>query len=158
ILGELKRHFRNNGWAAHVPRRTQELALRVDAAARRLEARDHRSPRVDELAQYLELSTEDVVTALTATEAHFSISLDAPVGESCEQPEPLGERLGRDDSRYEMVDIKLSLQAGLQRLPHLEREAVRLRVDEGLRQSDIARRLGCSQMHVSRLLRNAAAK
>lgn len=158
ILGELKRYFRNTGWSVHVPRRTQEMALRVDAAARGLAAREQRSPRVEELAQYLELSTEDVVTALNANDAHFSVSLDAPMGDNCEQPEPLGELLGQDDSRYELVETRLSLEVALRALPHLEREAVRLRLEEELRQSDIARRLGCSQMHVSRLLRSAAAK
>jgi RNA polymerase sigma-B factor len=158
ILGELKRYFRNTGWVAHVPRRTQELTMRVEGAARRLAACQQRSPRVEEIAQYLELSTEDVITALTATEAHFSVSLDAPLGGGGEPAEPLGELLGQEDRRFAAVDTSVSLERALHGLPYLEREAMRLRLHEELRQSDIAKRLGCSQMHVSRLLRSAAAK
>jgi RNA polymerase sigma-B factor len=156
ILGELKRYFRNTGWSAHVPRGAQEMALRVDRASSRLAADTGRTPNVAELAQYLELDLEDVVTGLEAGSAHYSVSLDAPApGSGTEEPQSLGEGLGAGDEGYELVEAKLSLSAAITRLPHLERRALELRIEGDLKQSEIAERMGCSQMQVSRLLRRA---
>jgi RNA polymerase sigma-B factor len=158
ILGELKRHFRNAGWSAHVPRRAQELALRVEKASEQLSLRAGKSPGVEEIAQYLELRTEDVLTGLEAAQAHYSVSLDAPAlsaKDDCE-PQTLGSGLGADDERINLVETTVSLSSALRELPLMEREALRLRVQEDLRQSEVALRLGCSQMQVSRLLRRAA--
>jgi len=156
ILGELKRYFRNTGWSAHVPRGAQEMALRVDRASSRLAADTGRTPNVEELAQYLELDLEDVVTGLEAGSAHYSVSLDAPApGGGAEEPQTLGDGLGSGEEGYELVEAKLSLSAAITRLPHLERQALELRIDGDLKQSEIAERMGCSQMQVSRLLRRA---
>ena len=95
ILGELKRYFRNTGWSAHVPRGAQEMALRVDRAARQITVQTGRHPRVAELAEYLEVSAEDVLTGLDAGTAHYSVSLDAPVSSpDGEEPDTLGDSLG----------------------------------------------------------------
>ena len=160
ILGELKRYFRNTGWSAHVPRGAQELALRVDRAIRQIEARSGHHPTVSELGQYLELPVEDVLVGLDAGTAHYSVSLDAPltVGEDEDQPDTLGDSLGDLDESYGLVEASMSLSAALGRLPHLERQALTLRLERDLKQTEIARELGCSQMQVSRLLRRAATR
>jgi RNA polymerase sigma-B factor len=160
ILGELKRYFRSTGWSAHVPRRAQELALRIDRASRQLASTSGRAPTVPELAQYLELSTEDVLLGLDAGRAHYSVSLDAPAvgtGDDSE-PETLASTLGAEDERFGLVETRTSIAEALRRLPYIEREALRLRLNEDLKQTEIAQQLGCSQMQVSRLLRRAAAR
>jgi RNA polymerase sigma-B factor len=160
ILGELKRYFRNTGWSAHVPRGAQELSLRVERAIRQIEARSGRRPRVAELAEYLELPQEDVLRGLDAASAHYSVSLDAPlsVGDDDEQPDTLGESLGDLDDSFGLLEASMSLSAALERLPNLERQALTLRLLRDMKQTEIARELGCSQMQVSRLLRRATAR
>ncbi len=159
ILGELKRYFRTTGWSAHVPRGAQELALRVDRASRQIQARTGRAPRIEELEDHLGLPTEDVLTGLEAGTAHYAVSLDAPsaVPGVDSEPEPLGSSIGSEDERIGLVETRLSVAAAMRRLPYLEREALNLRLSEDLKQTEIAARLGCSQMQVSRLLRRAAA-
>lgn len=157
ILGELKRYFRSTGWSAHVPRRAQELALRVDRAVREVSAQTGRTPSVDELARYLELSTEDVLAGLDAGQAHYSISLDARTPGGDGEPEPLVSGIGTDDQGFGLAETRMSLAAAIRHLPRLEREALSLRLTDDLKQTEIADRLGCSQMQVSRLLRRAAA-
>jgi RNA polymerase sigma-B factor len=157
ILGELKRYFRNTGWSAHVPRGAQEMALRVDRASREISASTGRAPRVQHLAEYLELSADDVVLGLGAGIAHYSESLDAPViGPDVEEARSLVDTLGTEDPLFGLVDTKLSLMAAITRLPYLERQAVMLRIGGNMKQTEIAREMGCSQMQVSRLLRRAA--
>jgi RNA polymerase sigma-B factor len=159
ILGEIKRYFRDNGWAAHVPRHTQEIALRVDGANRRLSAALHRSPTVEDIALYLEISTEEVLDGLSATSAHFSVSFDAPAQARDEEAElTLGDTLGNEDEGYALIDTSASLATALPALPFRQRQALALRLNDNLIQSEIARRLGCSQMQVSRLLRDAASQ
>jgi RNA polymerase sigma-B factor len=156
ILGELKRYFRNTGWSAHVPRGAQELALRVEQAGRRLAAESGHAPSVEEIAQYLELSVEEVIAGLDAGSAHYSVSLDAPApGDDLEEPQALGDGLGARDEGYGLVETRLSLSAALARLPHQERCALSLRIEHNLKQTEIAREMQCSQMQVSRLLRRA---
>ena len=160
ILGELKRHFRDTGWAAHVPRRAQELALRVDRAIDDLTAARGCSPRVEEIAQYLGLSTEEVLCALSARRSHYSLSLEqpSPRDEDSSDEHALGDALGALDERYALVDMKLFLATALPLLPFEQRRALSLRINEHLFQSEIAARIGCSQMQVSRLLRDGASR
>lgn len=158
ILGELKRYFRNTGWSAHVPRGAQEMSLRVDRAARQIAAQTGRQPRVTELAEYLEVTPEDVLEGLDAGTAHYSVSLDAPMAGGDDEPDTLGDSLGREDERYGLVETTVFLSAAVARLPYLERRALALRLHGDMKQTEIARRLGCSQMQVSRLLRRAASK
>jgi RNA polymerase sigma-B factor len=159
ILGELKRHFRKTGWSAHVPRGAQELAVRVERAAREITSRSGRSPRVDELAAYMEITVEEVLTGLDAGRAHFADPLDtAASGRESDELPTLGDGLGADDEGFGLVELKLSLSAAIGRLPYLERKALTLRIEHDLQQREIARELGCSQMHVSRLLRRATAR
>ncbi len=160
ILGELKRYFRGTAWSVHVPRRAQELSLRVDQASRTLAARCGRSPSVHQLAQYLELEVEDVMAGLDASTAHYAASLDAPATPSQEDgtSEALGETMGYDDDRLDLVDAAVSLSCAIRLLPVRERQALDLRVNHQLKQIEIADRLGCSQMQVSRLLKRAAGR
>jgi RNA polymerase sigma-B factor len=158
ILGELKRHFRNTGWTVHVPRGAQDLALRVDRAARELTDQAGQPPTPKEIAAYLELELNDVLVGIDAATAHFSLSLDAPAsGSDAPEPQLLGDQLGRNDGGFDLVDTKLALTVEIARLPHRERTALQLRLEHDFKQSEIARRMGCSQMQVSRLLRQAAA-
>jgi RNA polymerase sigma-B factor len=149
ILGELRRYFRDVGWAVHVPRGPQEMALRVDQASRDLAVRTGRAPNVSELAQYLEVDTEQVLAGLEAGNAHFARSLDAPASASdSDDSEPLLATVGST----------ASLAAAMMRLPYLERRALTLRLRSDLKQTEIAEQLDCSQMQVSRLLRRANAR
>jgi RNA polymerase sigma-B factor len=158
ILGELKRHFRDTGWSVHVPRDAKEMALRVDRASREMTERLGRSPQVDELAQFLELGVEQVLGALEAGDAHFGASLDAPAAGADGDAAPLVEVLGTDDDRFALAETTLDLATGIRGLPHLERQALTLRFGEDLKQTEIAERLGCSQMQVSRLLSRATKR
>jgi RNA polymerase sigma-B factor len=161
ILGELRRHFRDTGWSAHVPRGAQELALRVQKVAGELTDRHGRSPTVTEIASELELDLEPVLQALEAGRAHYAASMDAPTGAGePDESEPLTlhDQTGAPDTGYSLVETSTSLAAGIARLPYIEREAITLRLQDDLTQSEIAERLGCSQMQVSRLLRRAAQR
>jgi RNA polymerase sigma-B factor len=160
ILGELKRYFRSTGWSVHVPRGAQELALRVHQASEKIAAKSGRNPRVQEIAQYLEISIEDVLVGLDAAQAHYSVSLDGPSSRRRDdsEPESLGDTIGAEDERIGLVETTASVSSALQRVPYLEREALRLRLEEDLKQTEIASRLGCSQMQVSRLLARAAGR
>jgi RNA polymerase sigma-B factor len=157
ILGELRRYFRDTGWAVHVPRGAQEMALRVDRAVKEMTPpAGGGSPTVEAIAEYLELSMEDVLVGLDARNAHFSSSLDAPVtGRGDEEDRVVRDSFGIEDERFALVETKLSYAAAIARLPYAERQAVNLRIEHDLKQSDIANRMGCSQMQVSRLLRRA---
>jgi RNA polymerase sigma-B factor len=159
ILGELKRHFRNTGWAVHVPRGAQEMALRVDRASREVFEKWGREPTVTELAQYLEVSPEAVLDGLDAGSGHYATSLDEPIrGSDPEDPGSLIDTIGRDDEGYETFEVTASFAEAVARLPYLERRALTLRLSRGLRQKEIAEELGCSQMQISRLLRRAGGR
>ena len=156
ILGELKRHFRNTGWAVHLHRGAQEMALRVDRASREIFEKWGREPTVNELAQYLEASPEAVLDGLEAGTAHYASSLDEPISHAePEDPGRLIDTIGRDDEGYGTVEATATFAVAVKRLPYLERRALTLRLSHGMKQKDIARELGCSQMQVSRLLRRA---
>lgn len=159
VLGELKRYFRNTGWSVHVPRGAQELALRIDAAVQQITSQTGRQPHVHELAEYLEVDPEEVLAGLETATAHYAVSLDALVTTAdSEQPETLGDRIGATDDRYRLIEAAAGLSAAVKHLPYVERQALALRLEHNLKQSEIANQLGCSQMQVSRLLRRAGAR
>jgi RNA polymerase sigma-B factor len=155
ILGEMRRYFRDSGWAIHVPRGAQERALRVRDAQERLSNESGRAPTVNQLAEYLEMDIEDVIDALQAIRAYETVSLDAPRGGGEEDIVPYGDTIGREDERYELVELDAMLAAALRHLPQRERLILHLRFVEELTQSQIAARIGLSQMQVSRLLRRS---
>ncbi len=159
ILGELKKHFRNTGWAVHVPRGQQEMSLHIEQAVRAIVARTGRRPSVPALAEYLEVDTEDILAGLDAGAAHYAMSLDAPLTpDEPDDPDRLIDTIGCDDDGYALAETAASLTAAIAGLPYCERQALTLRLTHNLKQTEIAARLGCSQMQVSRLLRRAAVR
>jgi RNA polymerase sigma-B factor len=156
IVGELKRHFRDKGWAIRAPRRMQELYLRLGKVVGALGQELGRSPTIAELAAEVKVSEEEVLEALEAGQAYRSTSLDAPTAN--EEGETLGTRLGEDDPSLEDAESRATLSPLLAQLPQRERLILHLRFFEGLTQSEIAGRLGISQMHVSRLLARSVAQ
>ncbi len=155
ILGEMRRYFRDSGWAIHVPRGAQERALKVRDAQERLANEQGRSPSVNQLAEYLEFEIEDVLDALQAVQAYDTLSLDAPRPRADGEVVAYGETLGQDDERYELVELDATLTAVLGHIPPRERAILRMRFIEDLTQTEIAQRVGISQMQVSRLLRRS---
>jgi RNA polymerase sigma-B factor len=155
ILGEMRRHFRDAGWSVHVPRGSQERALKVRDAQERLANSNGRAPTVNELAQYLELSTGEIIDALQAIQAYESLSLDAPRPGATDEATSYGDAMGEEDARYELVELDATVSAVLGRIPQREREILRMRFVEDLTQTEIAERIGVSQMQVSRLLRRS---
>jgi RNA polymerase sigma-B factor len=158
ILGELKRYFRDLGWAVHVPRGAQELAVKVGEVNNRLTAREGRAPSVQALAQYMELPLEDVLDALETARAHHAGSLDAPHDDGDGDGGSLVDTFGRPDARLVSADDRLTVRAAAKLLSEREREVVGLRFIEDLTQSEIAARVGVSQMQVSRILRRSVAR
>jgi len=155
IVGELKRHFRDKGWSVHVPRDLQERALAVNRHTERLSARLGRSPTVDELAEVLECTIEQVIEALDAAHNYSPASLDAPVSHEDGERSALGETLGVEDGGFELAEDRQALAAGWATLSSVERQVLGLRLVHEFTQREISQRIGCSQMHVSRLLRRS---
>ena len=156
MLGELKRHFRDKGWALRVPRATQELALKVNEALGRLPAKLGRAARPRDVAEAIGVSVEDVLEAMEAATAYEATSLDAPRGSSDDDEEwTHGDALGDEDAGYELVELSDALRGTLDALPPRERLILRLRFERDLTQAEIANCVGVSQMHVSRLLRRS---
>ncbi len=157
ILGELKRYFRDTGWSAHVPRGAQELALKVQQAEQAVSPRLGRSPSPDELAQYMEVTVEQVIEGLEAAAAHHAASLEQPHHELDGELRSLGDALGEEDPRFDQVDASLTITSAIRRLSEREQHVLELRFYGELTQSEIAKRIGVSQMQVSRILRRALA-
>lgn len=157
ILGELKRHFRDRGWAVRVPRRLQEAAQAIKEAMDALSQELGRSPTVLELSHRTGEREDDVLEALDALQAYTAASLDAPAGEDADNP-PLGEALESEDPRFEIAEGWASLAPHIEALPERERRILALRFFEGWTQSRIAEEIGVSQMHVSRLLSKTLAR
>jgi RNA polymerase sigma-B factor len=156
ILGELKRHFRDRGWSIHVPREVQERILKVERALAELPSRLGRAPTVADIAERLGVSDEQVLEAMHASQGHHAVSLDAAGGPSNDGDEsaPLGERIGSEDLGYETVEYGAAIEPALAEISERDRTVLHLRFVEDLTQSEIAARVGVSQMHVSRILRS----
>jgi RNA polymerase sigma-B factor len=114
-----------------------------------------RAPTVSQLAEYLELHTDEVVDALQAIQAYEALSLDSPRAGAEDDVMPFAESMGRDDEHYELVELDATISALLDRIPARERVILRMRFAEDLTQTEIAGRIGISQMQVSRLLRRS---
>jgi len=151
VEGELKRHFRDRTWSIRVPRRPQELHLRLGNAVNELSQRLKRPPRVSELATELGVNEEDVLEAMEVGGAYRSASLDARPADNGETM-TLESRLGAHDSGFDLAEHRVVLERLLEELPDRERTIVRLRFFEDMTQTEIAQEVGISQMHVSRLL------
>jgi RNA polymerase sigma-B factor len=159
VLGEIKRYFRDKGWAMRVPRDVQELNVKLGRVVDELTGKLGRSPSVEELARATGSTTEQVVEALDSSRAYNTISLSAPGpdGDEEEGGDPL-EHLGDDDKGFELAEERQLLRDGFKELGERERQILHMRFFLGLTQSDIAERVGISQMHVSRLIRQSIDK
>jgi RNA polymerase sigma-B factor len=159
ILGELKRYFRDAGWAVHVPRGMQERVMSVNQAMTRLAKDLGRSATASEVAEALGENPEDVLEAMEAAVAYDAVSLDAPSrGGDDEHPDTYAESVGVLDERYELVEYAAAIAPTVKALPERDRLVLHLRFDEDLTQLEIAERIGVSQMHVSRLIRRALTR
>lgn len=151
IMGEVRRHFRDTCWALRVPRRLKELHLAVSVASGELSQRLGRAPTPSEIARHLGEPIEDVYQGLEASSVYRSQSLDEVIGPD-EDAAPVGERIGFEDKALEGVDYHETLQPLVQELPERERRILLLRFYANMTQTQIAEKVGLSQMHVSRLL------
>jgi RNA polymerase sigma-B factor len=156
IVGEIKRHFRDKGWAVRVPRRLQELKLSLTKAIGDLAQRQGRAPTVSELAVHLKMSEEEVLEGLESANAYSTVSLDAPDSGDDDAP-AVSDSLGMVDEALEGVEYRESLKPLLEQLPPREKKILLLRFFGNMTQSQIATELGISQMHVSRLLARTLA-
>jgi RNA polymerase sigma-B factor len=154
IVGEIRRHFRDRTWAVHVHRALQERTADVEQCARELTQELCRAPKVPELAARTALTDEEVLEALRCSAAYRTMSLDLPVSEDT----TLGGLLGGEDKAYDEVELRESLTGMFSRLPERERRILQLRFFGNLTQSQIADRMGVSQMHISRLLARTLAQ
>ena len=159
IVGELKRYFRDKGWAVRVPRRLQELSLRLNKVIAQLTQELGRSPTVPEIAKSAQVTEEEVLEALESGRAYSSLSLSAGGGGNDEDGDldPL-ESIGSEEHEYLVSEDRAVLEPGLRVLDDRERRILHLRFFEGLTQSQIAQQVGISQMHVSRLIRRSLEK
>jgi RNA polymerase sigma-B factor len=153
ILGELKRYFRDAGWAAHVPRGMQERAMRLEQGVEALHRKLGRSPSTKEVAAELGQSEEEVLEALEAQSAYDAVSLEQPRSDDHEGSDTYADTIATEDERYDLVEHQASIAPALNALPARDRLVLHLRFAEDLTQSEIADRIGVSQMHVSRLIR-----
>jgi RNA polymerase sigma-B factor len=156
VLGELKRHFRDRVWTLRVPRGLQERIADVEEATTKLTGGLGRSPSISEIGEKLGLDDADVLEVFEASFSRRTLSLDQPVAISDESDETsVVERIGEEDARYEVIEHRATIQDRLSVLSERERLVLRLRFVEDMTQSQIAERIGFSQMHVSRILRRA---
>jgi RNA polymerase sigma-B factor len=153
ILGELKRHFRDRVWTVRVPRGLHDRMAEVDKAITELTKLLQRSPSVSEIAELLEVEQTDVLEVLEANHNRRPLSLDRPLGGEESDEAPPSEWIGEEDARFELVEGRIALEEALPYLEERERVVLRLRFVDDLTQSQIAEKIGHSQMHVSRILR-----
>ena len=158
VVGEIKRHFRDKGWAVRVPRRLQDLRLQLTAATQELSQSQGRSPTVAELAKHLEIGEDEVLEGLESANAYATISLDA-TGDAGDDDSPaMMDTLGTEDEALEGVEYREALKPLLAALSPRERRILLLRFFRNMTQSEIAEEIGISQMHVSRLLARTLAQ
>ncbi|MDG4857502.1 RNA polymerase sigma factor SigF [Streptomyces sp. T-3] len=156
VVGEIKRHFRDKGWAVRVPRRLQELRLALTTATAELSQQHGRSPTVHELAEKLGISEEEVLEGLESANAYSTLSLDVP--DTDDESPAVADTLGAEDEALEGVEYRESLKPLLEDLPPREKRILLLRFFGNMTQSQIAQEVGISQMHVSRLLARTLAQ
>ncbi|KES08151.1 RNA polymerase sigma factor [Streptomyces toyocaensis] len=158
IVGEIKRFFRDTSWSVHVPRRLQEARVQLARATEELRSRLGRTPTTAELAQLMSLTEEEVNEARIASNGYNSASLDAAIGSEPDGESVLADFIGTEDAALELVEDFHALAPMIADLDERERKIVHWRFVEELTQAEIGERLGCSQMHVSRLLSRTLKK
>jgi len=157
IIGEIKRYFRDKGWAIRVPRRLQELRMQIGSATAELTQSLGRSPTPRELGEAIGCSVEEIIEGLESSNAYSTLSLDASA-DTDEGGSPMLDAIGIDDVNLEHVEIRESIKPLLDRLDPREKRILLLRFFKNMTQSQIAAEIGVSQMHVSRLLTRTLSK
>jgi RNA polymerase sigma-B factor len=152
IMGEVRRHFRDNSWSVKVPRRLKELHLRLGAATAELSQRLGRAPTATELAAELDMDRNEVVEGLVAGSSYNTLSIDSAGGSEDDDARAIADTLGDVDASLDRIEDREALRPLLEGLPERERTVLVLRFFESMTQTQIADRVGISQMHVSRLL------
>jgi RNA polymerase sigma-B factor len=155
ILGEIRRYFRDKGWAIRFPRRLQELYQQVVRTNEQMKNELNRQPTVAEVAERLGVQPDDVLEAMEMSSALTPVSIDAVVGQGDGDGRTLSEAVGEDDPNLDLVEMRDVLQRAMQHLNERERRIMMMRFFDEMSQSEVAKRLGISQMHVSRLQRAA---
>jgi RNA polymerase sigma-B factor len=158
ILGELKRYFRDSGWAAHVPRGMQERAMKLEQTVEALHRKLGRSPSTKDVAAELGQTEEEVLEALEAQSAYDAVSLEQQRSDQSPGGDTLADMLATEEESYELVEYQATIAPALRALPARDRMILHLRFSEDMTQSEIAERIGVSQMHVSRLIRQALSR
>jgi len=158
ILGELKRYFRDHSWSVHVPRELQERAAKVNKTIESLSKQSGRSPSVKEIATKLDLDLEQVLEALEAAQAFDATSLEAERAGADGSPMRLGDTVGEEEPGFELVEYGASIDPVLSAMPERTRRILHLRFVEDMTQAQIADEVGVSQMHVSRIIREALSE
>jgi len=159
ILGELRRYFRDATWAVHVPRGSQERAFSIEAAEEQLRSTQRHAPTVDQVAEYLGVSSEEVLDGLLAVRAYETESLDAPKSSGEDGEGRTGfEQIGEEDGSYELIEADASVVPAIRELGERDRRVLHLRFVGEMSQSEIASRIGVSQMQVSRILSRALSQ
>ncbi len=157
VLGEIRRHFRDKGWAIRVPRRLQELRAQITRAIEEISQSTGHTPTVAELAAHLGVTEDAILEGLESAQAYTALSLDIAAHES-DDGTSLADTLGEEDGQLAEVEARATVNPLLASLPPRERTIVQMRFYENLTQAQIAERMGMSQMHVSRLLARSLAE
>ena len=158
ILGEIKRHFRDKGWSVRIPRRLQELSAKVNQATDTLTTQFQRSPTIQEIADYLDASVDEVLEAMESSSAYSSVPLEGTGSSENDDAPSVIDRYGSEDNELAFTDDRLVIEEALKGFSPREREVIELRFLKGMTQIEIAEQLGISQVQVSRLLRRTLKK
>ena len=158
IMGEIKRHFRDKGWSVRVPRRLQELSAKVNQATDVLTTELQRSPKIEEIAEYLDASVDEVLEAMESSSAYSSVPLEGTGNNDNDDAPSVLDRYATEDFALNFTDDRLIIQEALKGFSPREREVIDLRFLQGMTQIEIAEQLGISQVQVSRLLRRTLKK
>lgn len=155
IMGEIKRHFRDKGWTIRVPRRLQELSAKVNSATDVLTAQLQRSPSIEEVADYLGTTADEVLEAMESSSAYSSVPLEGQGNNEEDDAPSVIDRYASVDGDLEASDDRMVLEEVIGEFPEADQQAIRMRFIDGMTQVEIAKRLGISQVQVSRMLRRA---
>ena len=158
IQGEIKRHFRDKGWSVRVPRRLQELSAKVNQAQDTLTTKLQRSPTIDEVANYLDATVDEVLEAQESSSAYSSVPLEGSGNTDSDDAPSIIDRYATEDTDLAFTDDRMAIEEALKGFSPREREVIELRFIEGMTQIEIAKKLGISQVQVSRLLRRTLRK
>ena len=158
IMGEIKRHFRDKGWSVRVPRRLQELSAKVNQATDVLTTELQRSPKIEEIAEYLDASVDEVLEAMESSSAYSSVPLEGTGNNDNDDAPSVLDRYATEDSALNFTDDRVMIEEALKGFSPREREVIDLRFLQGMTQIEIAEQLGISQVQVSRLLRRTLKK